>query len=132
MISQCAFCNGDIEYGEEYAGKWTECPHCAKKTPLARPQISKPAEPKKWKHRIRILACVVFGPILIIPIAFALLRMISPSFDDTLPMKIAALAITILASIIALAWLFFPLIVWYGFKDLLREQRKTNELLGKQ
>lgn len=140
MLSQCAFCSGDIEYGEEYAGTWTECPHCSKKTPLARPQrFDKPAEPVNWKRRLRT-TIFIGAPILIIAVAAVFIALIAPRLQryavgwgvfQQVAVSILVLVLAVIAVLIAVAWLLFPLLVWDGLKDIIREQRKTNELLKK-
>lgn len=123
MRANCKNCGKPIEYNENEAGRNVGCPHCDKNTRLPKPPVN-------WKKRIRTIL-LICAPMLIVAVAFLFLAFAAPQIQkiDTnqagqVIIGLIGLALALGIVILALLWLFLPVVIIVKINEVLKEMRK--------
>jgi hypothetical protein len=128
ITCRCNHCPGEIEFTVEQSGETVTCPHCGMETTLATypPKIMAPKVrlkvPWKWIV-ISALVCSVVG------LAIYLLNRYPQQLADATT-ALGGLAITaaaaILALMVAVLWILFPVFMYFKMNELIAEVRKLR------
>ena len=125
MIAQCNVCRGDITYEPRQSGQIVGCPHCHKETRLPKPPVN-------WRKRIRNILFVL-GPLIVVALVLLFVFVVGPFIDrfkftgvEQGLVFVLTLFLLTVGVVLALAWLFFPILVVVKFNEVLREMVKKR------
>jgi hypothetical protein len=136
----CTNCAGHLEFEEENAGENIPCPHCGFLTTLALPGQDKHQEEFLAMIRRRLLrrrvAFAVAGLLVLGAVGYSLHRWAVPWLQDFWPAidsekwAWVVFAATAAALPFALAWLVFPVVIWFQIRELTGLLTRLTEQLS--
>ena len=146
----CNHCSGSIEFEESHLDQMATCPHCGSDTILYRPRTegTPPKIPtdleyqqalgaiearrKSSARRRKIAKWIAIGCVVAL-VTWAVYQLAQTGelgpIMAAAPSGLLGAAIIVLGIWVCVLWIVFPVFVFHYLRELIRQQRTTNQLL---
>jgi len=145
----CTHCGGGIEFDASYVDHMITCPHCGRETVLQTASEEAAPPPKEPTFRPDLFAkrqeadrvwraiakwglralCVL----IVLAVGYASTKVLSSGEIATvlvgIPGLLISVAVVVLALVLVILWIAFPVFVYRYLKRLVLAQERTNQLL---